>query len=708
MKKEIICLALASAFASAPAFAETFRLAFSKAEQIEIFIDHPAGSEWCSPELAMRAVYGAQPDQEALARLMPKLGALLDKQCPQAADIVWQAQDASGKTLAHGTSAKAGNWMLAQAPEPGASLDTVAETPKAGGATQHAATSTSEATQSPAEPAPTLAAATSTPTPSDNTAEQIAAQNTQAAQKAAAEKAAADALAAEKSAAEKLAAEAAAIKLAEAERLAAELAATEKLAAEKLAAENLAAETAAKVAEAQKLAAEQAAAAQKAAADRVLAEQVASQRAALGPADFTVGGWKPEAEDVVLKSAPFITEMTDQNDCKVRAGFNLGGDAQYLSLKTKGLSCNAAGYAEGNGSLTVERSDGAVIASVRSAHLSNGYAFADPVQTVTPVATDGKSVLWFDLGHDNATKTYYLLRANVSTRDRLALIRTNPEVDALTEQESSFLQAGEINPLVNKGLDALESVALPNARQARVSFANDLTGVLQRHRDHMMYELVAERKWDYRQRKPIGPWQFQLNRGRNYVFARQERKEQEARELARREEQRRLQALREQANKEKRNLSLYEELVAQAERNPAALLTRLTRNTARYEPLTGGSYSNFYGGGAMNFGQVVRVNGTDGNEAKADFPYDLRIAGGKDMKKKWYLIQGKAIADEGRKDDDGLPMTVVTPDPTGIIACEEDGCKNLADPLVVARMILAEPEWHPDAARSIIDKAQNP
>ena len=53
------------------------RLAFSKAENVEVFVDHRAGELWCAPALQMRFAFGGEPSLEAVERLMPRLGGLL-------------------------------------------------------------------------------------------------------------------------------------------------------------------------------------------------------------------------------------------------------------------------------------------------------------------------------------------------------------------------------------------------------------------------------------------------------------------------------------------------------------------------------------------------------------------------------------------------------------------------------------------------------
>ena len=102
------------------------RLAFSKAENVEVFVDHRAGEPWCAPALQMRFAFGGEPSVEAVERLMPRLGGLLAKECPQAATAQWKSVDASGREARDGLSEKAGGWLaVATQPKP-ASRDSAA------------------------------------------------------------------------------------------------------------------------------------------------------------------------------------------------------------------------------------------------------------------------------------------------------------------------------------------------------------------------------------------------------------------------------------------------------------------------------------------------------------------------------------------------------------------------------------------------------
>jgi len=147
--------------ASATVDAAAFRLAFSKAENIEIFVDHADGAAWCSPLLKVRAVHGGEPDQAALARLLPRLGSLLDAQCPAATRIEWASTTPDGRPVARGTSTKAQQWALrtdamppvAAAPDKGEAV-APAPAPVAPELAQAAPAAPPDAPQAAAAPAP--------------------------------------------------------------------------------------------------------------------------------------------------------------------------------------------------------------------------------------------------------------------------------------------------------------------------------------------------------------------------------------------------------------------------------------------------------------------------------------------------------------------------------------------------------------------------
>ncbi|WCE07382.1 hypothetical protein [Pseudomonas sp. JBR1] len=106
MKPTLLALTLLATATAAQA--ESTRLAYSKAEEVEVFVDHAAAA-WCAPDLALRFVYGKAAEAAAVERLMPKIGALLGKQCDQAERLTWTATGNTDARL-NGTATKATAW----------------------------------------------------------------------------------------------------------------------------------------------------------------------------------------------------------------------------------------------------------------------------------------------------------------------------------------------------------------------------------------------------------------------------------------------------------------------------------------------------------------------------------------------------------------------------------------------------------------------
>ncbi|MFC8751161.1 hypothetical protein ACN429_23905 [Pseudomonas oryzihabitans] len=143
MKPTLLALTLLATATAAQA--ESTRLAYSKAEDVEVFVDHAAAA-WCAPDLALRFVYGKPAEAVAVERLMPKIGALLGKQCDQAERLTWTATGSTDARLT-GTATKATAWTaqvqnpaaVAAAPTP-APAPAPVEPPKAAPAEAPAAT----------------------------------------------------------------------------------------------------------------------------------------------------------------------------------------------------------------------------------------------------------------------------------------------------------------------------------------------------------------------------------------------------------------------------------------------------------------------------------------------------------------------------------------------------------------------------------------
>jgi len=107
--------ALAAVLLSMPFIAcaeDDYRLAFSRAENIEVFVEGKTRDNWCAEHLNLRVRYGAAVDTGAWERLLPKVGGLLAQQCKEAKTLNWRSVDSNGAAQAQGKSSAALGWQL--------------------------------------------------------------------------------------------------------------------------------------------------------------------------------------------------------------------------------------------------------------------------------------------------------------------------------------------------------------------------------------------------------------------------------------------------------------------------------------------------------------------------------------------------------------------------------------------------------------------
>ncbi|MNU27911.1 hypothetical protein D3C71_163130 [compost metagenome] len=658
MKKVCVAAAIAASVGSLPAHAEAYRLAYSKAENIEIFIDHANGSAWCGPHLNLRAVYGAAPDAAALGRLLPKVGVLLSKQCPQAVDLRWTSVSNAGARVADGTSTKASGWALQMAAAPVAVAPAPAPVPAA------PATPVAPAAEAPAAVA--VAPAAAAPVPADPAPVAVAPQP-----------AAAPAPAVVAAPAVPAPTPGAAVP-------------EPQPAAPQLPSPIFGAP------------ADPAPAVASAAAPAVPAAPAAAPQPAAAPAPaaqaaFAINGWTPPSAAAVLAGTKQLKVMQDQNGCKVISTFELGESAQYITLKSDGLSCGPDGYAAGKGRLRLERSDGARMAQTNDVWLVSGIPFASPVAAANLAHIGENTTLWFHMDSDPASRSHYLMRAERTTYNNALQVWRYRRVDVVTETTETFRNATHIKVAVDTALRVLERTAVPDAGNAHIVFSDDFEqGAIGGQAEHLLYAIQADRATDWRTGKPKSEWRYNLQAADNYLFRRDEllaRQKREAQRLL--------------ANKERDNLRQYQNLVEQAKSDPNGILGRMLREV-RYDPLTGGGYGGLVAGRKAAVRMVVHVDDHKDNDAIADWPYEMRLPGQKNLKEGWYLIPGDITLDMKRQDGRGLPLTLLTLGQAAPQACQKEGCADLNDPLVGARMMLGLPDWTPEKAQAVIDQANQP
>jgi len=613
---------------TATVHAQDYRLAFSKAENIEVFVEGATKDDWCAPSLNLRAVHGGAPDVAALARLMPRLGALFKQQCPQAADVHWRSVDAAGKPFAQGVSRAQDGWQVsASAPAP---------VPSASAAATDAASAAAPAATTPTPTPAQQASATQASTPATASASAAASSPTGS-----------------------------------------------------------------------------------------------TTPPAIGLRDFAVANWQPPTLQQRVELASFMTTLKDQNGCQFLSVFNFGDQAAYMRLESEDVSCAANGYAQGKGRLRLMRSDGVQITRSGDLWFSDGMIFDAPVEGITRtdivmardepnIWNQTQKVVWFGFASDTTSQSHYLLRAVLAQLPggvgvwQLSQFTSGPvQIDILTAGSERFRQSDAIRAAIDAALRTVDNTIMPDARGTSLVFADDASAWQAGDQDKLLYEIRTERRMNSRT-SHLGEWRYELQNARNHLFEREarlaERARREAERLAQQEkleaeskERERVDQLVQLARAEQKNLRQYQELLQLEEGGGAvALRARLERDVS-YQITNQKAYIRLMQGEQDVLQRIVRVDGSQADDATVDWPYPMRLIGQKSLQKGWYWITGDRRLDAAQRDDDGLPISLVTV--TDEHACAENGCGDLLNPLGITRVLLNQADWTPQAAQALIDTA---
>ena len=624
MKKiSILSVSLLALSIHATAQAQAHRLAFSQAQQVEVFVDQASESDWCKPELALRFAFDLeQANLSAVESLMPKLGVLFSQQCPSAEKVTWQAVNKTQAVQASGTSSKQTAWLMAQ--NPPAETTQVAAAPE---------TATPETTAA----APAVAQApVDVPTP----AEPVVAPATEPATVVATP-------------------EAAAVPKAPAAAPADSSPASAPVAAPAARVEN-----------------------------------------------FAVNGWQPKDPSQFLTQHKTLKTLVDQQGCKsfIRSDADLG--QQAYTVTSKGASCEK-GYLNGQGSLTVTRSDGANIASYE-AYFMHGL----PVKTKTQlplVDMDDEGHAYVLLEKDTPNQSYYLMKI---VRNWSGSWEINSSTAYyLTNSKDIFRQAPSIEAVVLAPLGAI--VKNFNRSSYNVLAVTDFTeGVVNRKSTHWLYEVGVSKAWRSNE------WSFNPNNATNYLFRNEAREAQEAQRKAEREAQEAQRKaeheaylarmeLEKRARQAARELQSYENYRDQQRDVSELIASKLT--DVSYSKVGYSGYQSMLKGREGDFSQIVHITDEKKDVFLADYPYPLAVNAldvtlDVELRKGWYVLRGKQKLDLEEQDSQGLPLTVVKP--TYAFACENKGCDDFFTPLNLTRLEYNQPDWTPEYAQQQIKDAQ--
>lgn len=577
------------------------RLAYSKAENVEVFVDHASGQPWCSSALNMRFAFAGAANQNTLERLLPKLGGLLATQCPQAESLSWQSLDQNGQQQAQGTATKSGAWV-AQV------------TQSAPASAAPPALASNAPPPAPAATAPVSVAADPAPQPA---------------------------------------------------------AAPVSVAAAAPTAEPIVEPSVAPLVEPP--------------AAAVIAPAILTN-------DFSVADWKPPLESDVLAQASFLNIIPDQSGCHFRTSYKPEGDSRFIQAESTGISCGPDGFASGTGQLLLKRSDGVELKRIK-ASFHRGLPITDGILDLPVVGFDEEQNMLLWLSSDPVSRVHYLLRAK-HNRYTGAWHLEQPLLLVLTENVELFRQADSIRTSLFAPLAQLDKQR-PKENWISAIAMRDLTkGLLKGDRDAWLYEVGLQR--NYRSKL----WDFDPNRANNHLFA-FERKQAAIASREAEQKAREQQRLREQvAYQAEEQLRLFQTMQEQS-RNPRKLMESLIDDVGQ-----GSGYRALMRGETRDIRQVVHIDGSQDDAWTLDYPYEARLTiddAEQEPEKGWYLIQGKVSLDTHQRDGQDLPLTQIAAN--SLLACADQGCADLRDPLKLTRQRLNNPEWTPEEAKNLVRAA---
>lgn len=693
MKKiSILSVSLLALSIHATAQAQAHRLAFSQAQQVEVFVDQASESDWCKPELALRFAFDLeQANLSAVESLMPKLGVLFSQQCPTAEKVTWQAVNKTQAVQASGTSSKQTAWLMAQ--------NTPAETTQVAAAPETATPEVTAAApavaQAPADvPAPAEVASVAP------IAEPVVAPATEPATVVATPEVAATP---EAPAAAPVAAAPAAAPATEP----AAVAATPEVAAVPEASAAASVAVAPAATPATEPAAEATTPEVATAPEAPAAAPVAAAPAPVARVEnFAVNGWQPKDPSQFLTQHKTLKTLVDQQGCKafIRSDADLG--QQAYTVTSKGASCEK-GYLNGKGSLTVTRSDGASIAGFE-AFFMHGL----PVKTKTQlplVDMDDEGHAYLLLEKDTANQSYYLMKVQRNWSGSWDI--KSDTAYYLTSSKDIFRQAPSIEAVVLAPLGTI----VKNFNRSSYNFlavTDFAEGVVSHKSKHWLYEVNVSKHWRSNE------WSFNPNNATNYLFKNEAREAQEAQRKAEREAQEAQRKaeheaylarmeLEKRARQAARELQSYENYRDQQRDVSELIASKLT--DVSYSKVGYSGYQSMLKGREGNFSQIVHITGEKKDVFLADYPYPLAVNAldatlDVELRKGWYVLRGKQKLDLEEQDSQGLPLTVVSP--TYAFACEDKGCDDFFTPLNLTRLEYNQPDWTPEYAQQQIADAQ--
>lgn len=706
MKKiSILSVSLLALSIHATAQAQEHRLAFSQAQQVEVFVDQASDNNWCQPELALRFAFDLeQANLSAVENLLPKLGVLFGQQCPAAQKVTWQALNKAKTVQASGTASKQAAWLMTQdqaavevAAAPAATVAPAAEpavvapapvTPAAASAVEPVAAvavapEVAAAPEAPVAVEPAVEAVPEAPVAVEPTVE--AAPEAPVAVESTVEVAPESPVAVEPAVEVAPAAPAPAV-------------ATASEAAVEPAAQAEPAPTAAPatVAPAAEVAPVAAAPVAPVAAETPVAAPVVVEPVAAPAETFSVAGWQPKDPSQFLPQHPYLVTLVDQQGCKafLRKDVDLG--QQAYTVTSTGASCEN-GYLSGKGTIAVMRSDGARIAGFEG-FFKHGLPLNSNTQ-LPLVDMDKEGNAYLMLEKDIANQSYYLVQVDKTWNGYWNIDGSN--IYFLTGNKDTFRQAASIQSVV---LAPVGAVVKNFDRRTSYRFAavtDFAEGIVGRKSASWLYEVSVSKPWRGNE------WSFNPNNATNHLFRNEAREAQEAQRKAEHEAYLAGLEMQKRARQAQIELNSYEEY-RDEQRDLSALIASKLKDVS-YSKTGYSGYESLLRGGKAGFSQIVHITGQKKDIFTANYPYELSVDVldaelNIELSKGWYILRGEQKLDLEQQDGQGLPLTVVSP--SYAFACEEKGCTDFFTPLNLTRLEYNQPDWTPEQAQQQIADAQ--
>ncbi|NOL48828.1 hypothetical protein [Pelistega europaea] len=440
------------------------------------------------------------------------------------------------------------------------------------------------------------------------------------------------------------------------------------------------------------------------------------------PAEFAVAGWTPaplEERKKTLMSN--LKTFTDQQGCKMTTVTGFGDQEQYIQFKTGGISCDADGFLDGVGSLSIERSDGAVLANIDRIWFNHGLPFINREPKIGPDGFTYKNddYYYFAAGSSPVLKAQYFHVFSLRSLDGFGVFQ-GENFFALVDGFEDFKKADRIKLQTDVAMNTVNQVLDTKFDEFIIYFVDNLEkGFRTYGLDGKVYQGLFSRKvkWNgnAQQYEVLGPWKLNEKsyQTKNFAFERAKvvdeenrRKEQEKRIAAQRAAELILESKRKQAVKEAENLELYQEIAKKKLSSPDDFQKEYYALGAN-----GYTFDDLLSGQQMWINSLIKLGKRDDDTLMVEWPYEMDVkfnsaATESAIEPGWYFVKrGSFSIDNTRQDKDGLPMAVLSfPDAT--YHCKEEQCEELLDPLTLTRVFIGDyfEKWTPESAQKLIDE----